>query len=325
MRKNGFTIIETLVTLFVFTLIWIAIMGSIVMIYKTQGYAYQQSLAINEARKGVEVMTKEIRSARPGDNGAYPIEKAEDKQFIFYSDVDNDGKAERVRYYLAIMNSGNQSKDCFTQTTGGSCNAVFSGFLSGNLKSAQVKVSLEGDLNASGEFAEIYADGVKIGQQCPSGCTQCGGKWEGAQTYDVTDAAKDGSIQFIADGSSGVDTKCNWINSNHTLKALFEFSWTEEIPNLDNQLKKGVIKPVGSPVTYPSSQEKITMVSAYVRNSPPLFEYYDKNGAKITSNSSILKDTKMMKLYMVVNYNPQRAPEEYELESYVQLRNLKEE
>lgn len=325
MKKNGFTIIETIVTIFVFTLMWIALMQSIRMIYRIQGYAFQQSLAINEARKGVEAMAREIRSARMSDNGAYPIEKAEDKQFIFYSDVDNDGKTERVRYYLAVMNAGAQSQDCYVKTTGGSCGVSFSNFLVGNLKSAQVKISLEGDLNASDEFAEIYSDSVKIGQQCPAGCTQCGGRWESAQTYDVTEAARDGSIQFLADASDGVNTKCNWIVSNHTLRALFEFSWIEEIPNSDNQLKKGVIEPVGSPAAYPADQEKVTTVSAYVRNYPPLFEYYDKNGVKITSNPSILKDTKMMKLYMVVNVNPNRAPDEYEMESYVQLRNLKEE
>ena len=50
-----------------------------------------------------------------------------------------------------------------------------------------------------------------------------------------------------------------------------------------------------------------------------------KNGNKITDYPARLKDTKMMKVYLVVNIDPNRPPNEFELESSVQLRNLKNE
>ena len=114
---KGFTLIETLIAIFVFTLAMGAVAGFIVLFYRTHSYAFQESTAIDEARRGIETMVKEIRAAKTGDNGAYPIEIADDKQFIFYSDIDNDGKIERVRYFLSTAsstNSGSQTKECTT-------------------------------------------------------------------------------------------------------------------------------------------------------------------------------------------------------------------
>ena len=97
---KGFTLIETIVTIVIFALAMGAVSGFIVMGYRTQSYTWQQSVAIGEARRGIETMVKEIREARGGDDGSYIIEKAEDFQFIFYSDIDDDGKTERVRYFV---------------------------------------------------------------------------------------------------------------------------------------------------------------------------------------------------------------------------------
>ena len=109
------------------------------------------------------------------------------------------------------------------------------------------------------------------------------------------------------------------------MKALFELSWTEEIPDSGNELRKDVTKPVGVPVTYPASGAVTTIITSHIRNAPPIFSYFDKSGNQIMSDPSILRDTKMMKLFMVVNINPNRAPDDYDLEQYVQLRNLKDE
>ena len=97
---RGFTLIETIITIVIFALLMGVVSGFIVMAYRTQSYTWQQSVAIGEARRGIEVMVKEIREARPGDGGSYIIEKAEDFQFIFYSDIDKDEETERVRYFV---------------------------------------------------------------------------------------------------------------------------------------------------------------------------------------------------------------------------------
>jgi len=109
------------------------------------------------------------------------------------------------------------------------------------------------------------------------------------------------------------------------MKAKFEFSFIEDLSGFAHQFKKGVIKPVGSPPTYPSDQEKISILTSYVRNVPPIFEYFDSQGNKITEYPARLVDTKLMKVYLVVNVDPNRPPQDFELESSVQLRNLKQE
>ncbi len=322
---KSFTLIETIIAITVFALLMGAMAGAIVMLYKVYGYTWEQSVAINEARQGVETMVKDIRGAKTGDNGSYPIEIADDKQFVFYGDTDADGKTERVRYFLGTINSKTQIQECSTAVGGGTCSVNFSNFLSGTLKSAQVRVSVDGDLDAANEYVAIYIDGNDVGDLCISSCLHCASDWQGTTVFDVTTAANDDSITFLADASSRVGRECPAGNPNHAMKARFEFSWTEEVISIGNELKKGVIEPIGTPVEYPSDQEKISTITPYIRNNPPIFEYFDADGNKITQLPARLSDTKLMKVYLVINVDPNRPPDDFELESSVQLRNLKEE
>ncbi len=324
---KSFTLVETLIVIFVFVLLMGVIAFTTVFFYKTYKYTLDQAKAITEARRGVQIMVKEIREARPGDDGSFPIEKAGDKEFIFYSDIDKDGDVERVRYFLGNVISGNRTEKCVTFIKGGSCSVNFSDFLSGGtLKSASVKVSVEGDFGWSLEYADIYADGRYLGRICEHGCSDCAGEWQGTKTFDVTEDALDGSIQFLADASSRVDPlwHCDWEEENHSMKVKFEFSWEEEQDTGAGELKKGVIDPTPPPVEYPEDQEKVSIISSYVRNNPPIFEYYDEDGKKIEDYPARLSDTKVMKIFLVINVDPKRKPDNFELESWVQIRNLKE-
>lgn len=96
----GFTLIETLIAIFIFTLTMAALSMFILNSYRSYKYNFEQVAAINEARRGVETMVKEIRGAQYGDDGSYPIEQAGNFQFIFYSNIDGDSAVERVRYFL---------------------------------------------------------------------------------------------------------------------------------------------------------------------------------------------------------------------------------
>lgn len=187
---RGFTLIETIIIIFVLSLAMGATVGFILMGYRTQDYTFQQSQAIDEARKGTELMVKEIREARTGQDGSYVIAKTEDYEFSFYSDIDKDRAIEKVRYFI--------------------------------------------------------------------------------------------------DGSDFI---------------------------------KGVIEPEGVPAVYPE-EEEFFILSQNVRNAPPIFRYFDGDGNEL-SRPARKKDTKLMKVYLVININPNRAPQDFELESEVQIRNLK--
>lgn len=322
---KGFTIIETLVTIVIFTIAFGAVSGFIIMAYRTHGYTWQQSVAIDEACKGIEIMVKEIREARSGDDGSYPIERADDKEFVFYSDIDKDGGTERVRYFLGTVNEGSLSDKCYTNITGGFCSVTFSNFLTGDLISAEVRVTANGDFNRTNEYATIKADGIELIEKlCRTGCTpQCPSSWQGLRTFNITEQARDGTIIFEADASDGVNRFCDWDGTTHKMKIKFELSWTEEF--WGTEFKKGIINPIGFPVQYPFDQEVTSILSSYVRNTPPIFEYYDVEGNKIEEYPSRLGDTKLMKVLLIIDVNPDRLPLPFELESSVQLRNLKEE
>ena len=271
-------------------------------------------------------MVKEIREARTSDDGSYPIEKARDKEFIFYSDIDKDGEVERVRYFLGTTQSDSLSQDCVTFVDGGSCVVSFSNFLSGTLDSAEVEISVEGDFGWAQEYAEFYADGVQLDDDiCKTGCSDCAGTWQGTAVFDVTDQALDDSIQFITYSNSKVNNFCDWEDPNHAMKVNIKFSWTETLTGGQTNFKKGVISPVGDPAEYLEDQEEVSILSSHVRNSPPIFKYFDGEGNRIEDYPSRLIDTKLMEVFLVIDFDINRPPSAFELVSSVQLRNLKSE
>ncbi|MBU2036669.1 type II secretion system GspH family protein [Patescibacteria group bacterium] len=100
-QANGLTLIETIVAVAIFAVAMSLMSIMIISGYNSYGYIFQQSSAINEARQGIEVMVQEIRQARAGEDGSYPLVQADDYQFIFFSDVDRDDQVEKVRYFLS--------------------------------------------------------------------------------------------------------------------------------------------------------------------------------------------------------------------------------
>jgi len=188
---KAFSLIESLIIIALLIIILTGISASVSSLYRSYYYTFKQIQAIEEAKRGIETMTKEIREARPGDDGSYIIEKADDYEFIFYADVDKDGATERVRYFIA-----------------------------------------------------------------------------------------------------------------------------------GSDFKKGVIDPTGSPLHYDPNLEEIFILSKYVRNQPPIFHYFDGNMNELSAPAR-LKDTKLIKLYLVINVNPQKPIDDFILETEIQLRNLK--
>ena len=191
--QAGFTFVEAIMAVVIFGLLMGAVAGLIVISYQTESYTWQQSEAIYEARKGVEVMLREIRGGDFGEDGNYVIYTADNYEFGFHSDIDSDGEIEKVRYFL-----------------------------------------------------------------------------------------------------EGTD------------------------------FKKGVIEAQGIPPAYPTSSEEIITISHYVRNSPPIFRYFDKDGQELPPPAR-KKDTKLIELFLVINIRPDRPPQDFELKAKAQLRNFKKE
>ena len=103
-KTTGYSLLEVMMTLGIFLIVVFGLSAFISQNYRATLFADEQSEAIQQARRGVEQMVKEIREALPAENGAYPIELANDQTLIFYSDLDADELVERVRYTLEGTN-----------------------------------------------------------------------------------------------------------------------------------------------------------------------------------------------------------------------------
>ena len=102
--SGGFTLIETVVAVSIFSLILGSFVGSISFFYRSNTHALEQAFAVNSARKGIEQMMKDIRKAAYSDEGSYPVIAIADETFSFYSDTDTDDYVEKVRYFLDDTN-----------------------------------------------------------------------------------------------------------------------------------------------------------------------------------------------------------------------------
>lgn len=97
---SAFTLIEILIAtaiLGIILLIIAVIWQQTTTFYETN---YLQNLATNKANDASETISKSLRRAVTGENDAPALEKADDYEIIFYSNVDQDSAIEKVRYFI---------------------------------------------------------------------------------------------------------------------------------------------------------------------------------------------------------------------------------
>ena len=94
------TIVEMMIAMFIFTLIMVGSVYLLQQIYKRYGFAMEQGISMNQVQHSLKTMIEEIRRASQADSGAYAIQNANKFDFIFFADIDTDGKTERVHYYF---------------------------------------------------------------------------------------------------------------------------------------------------------------------------------------------------------------------------------
>lgn len=97
---RGFTITETIVVTAIFAVLSVALMQTIVTLYRTNAYTLEQAYEINHARRGVDRTVRDLREMTYGDDGSYPLVEMATHTVGFYSDIDRDNSVEYVRYDL---------------------------------------------------------------------------------------------------------------------------------------------------------------------------------------------------------------------------------
>ena len=98
--NRGLTFIEMLVTVAMVAIIMIAITDSVRYFYRANTSSVEQSYQIASARRGVELLVRDLREASYADDGSYPLASISENAITFYSDTDRDAYVERIRYEL---------------------------------------------------------------------------------------------------------------------------------------------------------------------------------------------------------------------------------
>jgi type II secretory pathway component PulJ len=100
-RHFGFTLVEMLVVIAIYTLLIVAITSSVAQIYKTNSYTFEQANEVEAARRSIGIWVRDAREMTLGADGSYPVEILQNNKMGFYSDIDRDSTVEYVEYSLS--------------------------------------------------------------------------------------------------------------------------------------------------------------------------------------------------------------------------------
>lgn len=194
-KNSGFTLVEIIFTISIFVVVFFTLTLFSKNIWTFSTFISNGLDNIDTSRNALKMMVAEIRTASQADTGAYIISEASDTTFSFYSDINNDGLKEKVRYFL------------------------------------------------------------------------------------------------------------------------------------DNELiKKGVITPMGSPLSYNSANEIITTVASYIINSS-IFSYYDKDYDGTSESLSLpvdIAEVRLLKITITMDKDVNKSPAPVTITTQVSIRNLKD-
>lgn len=98
----------------------------------------------------------------------------------------------------------------------------------------------------------------------------------------------------------------------------------------NGQIKMGITEPAnGVPKTYPNGDQQTTLIADKIVNDSgtPVFYYFNKDYPGDQANNPVstpanVAGIRLVKIFLKININPGRGPENIETQSFVELRNL---
>ncbi|MFZ2621146.1 MAG: prepilin-type N-terminal cleavage/methylation domain-containing protein [Minisyncoccia bacterium] len=99
--KKGFSLVEIIISVSILSLIIVT-----VSTFQKDVFSLNTNLQSNlniqlDARHLIKTIVAELRKTTSSAVGAYPIELASSTGITFYSDVNNNGSIDKIRYYLS--------------------------------------------------------------------------------------------------------------------------------------------------------------------------------------------------------------------------------
>lgn len=132
----------------------------------------------------------------------------------------------------------------------------------------------------------------------------------------------DGSYPIKSVGNNDLVIYSDYNNDGVTERLHFYFS--------NYTLFMGVAVPISSlPKKYPTNDQQIVIIATKIVNtsSDPIFYYYNSNYPGDTANNPLVapidvSTVRLIKLHLKININPNRAPDNIEMQSFAEMRNL---
>lgn len=98
--QRGVTLVELIVSVGIFALLIGSITAILTTGLRSKDVIYEQLLTQSQGRKVLDNFVNELRGANNSSSGGYPLAEASSTEIIFYSNLDQGGLMERVRYYV---------------------------------------------------------------------------------------------------------------------------------------------------------------------------------------------------------------------------------
>ncbi len=98
---KGFTLIEVIVVISIYTILLLVINSSIVNLYQENSYTIAQSHEVDQARRGLQAWLGDVKEMTYADDGTFPVAIMSPHKLGFYSDVDEESSVEYVEYFVA--------------------------------------------------------------------------------------------------------------------------------------------------------------------------------------------------------------------------------
>ncbi|MDR3570947.1 MAG: type II secretion system protein [Candidatus Pacebacteria bacterium] len=104
MRRNkGFTLVETMVTIVVFSIVMLASAALLRIIFMNSTTSPNALNAVDQAQSAGAMFVNQVRDAAYGNDGSYPLGEASTTEVIFYSPYGTGSSTtvDRIRYFVA--------------------------------------------------------------------------------------------------------------------------------------------------------------------------------------------------------------------------------
>lgn len=99
-RGKGFTMVEMIMVIALFSVLLIAVSQSIASFYRLNAYTVAQAYQVDTARLGMEQLVRDLREMTFADDGTFPLISMGTTSIAFFSDIDRDNSVEYVTYTL---------------------------------------------------------------------------------------------------------------------------------------------------------------------------------------------------------------------------------